>query len=113
MTLFPPNTPTTINVLPLEQEFTPTIPSLKITFQNKHILVQGSNVSLSYTVTDIPPSAHDINASYSILLTDPDAPIPSDNKYAYWCHWIMAGLKPVSGPDIADETSKDNSWLKR
>lgn len=124
MALFPPNIPTAINFLPLEHEFTPSISSLTAVFQNEHVLVPGGGLSLSYTMTETPPSvsftdASDARkpflkrlsdqemiffysqsshpeASYTVLLTDPDAPIPSDNKYAYWRHWIVAGLRAKS-----------------
>lgn len=38
-----------------------------------------------------------LNASYLLLLTDPDAPTPDDPKFAFWRHWVVGGLKPASG----------------
>ncbi|KAI1384048.1 PEBP-like protein [Hypoxylon trugodes] len=32
--------------------------------------------------------------SYTFILTDPDAPTPDDPKFAFWRHWVVAGLKP-------------------
>lgn len=31
------------------------------------------------------------------MLVDPDAPTPDDPKFAFWRHWIINGLEPLSG----------------
>lgn len=31
------------------------------------------------------------------MMVDPDAPTPDDPKYAFWRHWVMEGLQPLSG----------------
>jgi hypothetical protein len=36
------------------------------------------------------------NASYSFILTDPDAPTPDDPKFAFRRHWVLSGLRPRS-----------------
>ncbi|KAI1851552.1 hypothetical protein JX265_012366 [Neoarthrinium moseri] len=36
------------------------------------------------------------SASYTLIMTDPDAPTPDDPKFAFWRHWILAGLQPLS-----------------
>ncbi|KAI1828177.1 phosphatidylethanolamine-binding protein [Xylaria intraflava] len=36
------------------------------------------------------------NASYSLILTDPDAPTPDEPKFAFWRHWVLSGLRPRS-----------------
>ncbi|GAW24812.1 hypothetical protein ANO14919_144060 [Xylariales sp. No.14919] len=36
------------------------------------------------------------NATYSFILTDPDAPTPDDPKFAFWRHWVLSGLRPHS-----------------
>lgn len=33
--------------------------------------------------------------SYTLLLVDPDAPTPDDPKFAFWRHWVLAGLQPL------------------
>ncbi|KAL7935491.1 phosphatidylethanolamine-binding protein [Trichoderma chlorosporum] len=39
------------------------------------------------------------NASYMLLLVDPDAPTPDDPKFAFWRHWVLPGLKPLAEAD--------------
>lgn len=31
------------------------------------------------------------------MMVDPDAPTPDDPKFAFWRHWIVTGLQPLSG----------------
>lgn len=43
--------------------------------------------------------------AYLLLLTDPDAPTPDDPKFAFWRHWVLPGLQPLSGDSgIVGET---------
>ncbi|ROW15279.1 hypothetical protein VPNG_03005 [Cytospora leucostoma] len=37
------------------------------------------------------------NTAYTLVLVDPDAPTPDDPKYAFWRHWVITGLEPLSG----------------
>ncbi|KAM6485991.1 phosphatidylethanolamine-binding protein [Trichoderma sp. SZMC 28011] len=39
------------------------------------------------------------DASYMLLLVDPDAPTPDDPKFAFWRHWVLPGLKPLAEAD--------------
>lgn len=39
----------------------------------------------------------DSNTAYTLMLVDPDAPTPDDPKYAFWRHWVLTGLEPLSG----------------
>ncbi|KAJ2989871.1 hypothetical protein NUW58_g3247 [Xylaria curta] len=50
------------------------------------------------------------NASYSFILTDPDAPTPDDPKFAFWRHWVLSGLRP-SGVDAATTSSELTAYL--
>ncbi|KAI0194344.1 phosphatidylethanolamine-binding protein [Xylaria flabelliformis] len=47
-------------------------------------------------VTFAPETGAPESASYSFLLTDPDAPTPDDPKFAFWRHWVLSGLRPKS-----------------
>ncbi|OTA68600.1 PEBP-like protein [Hypoxylon sp. EC38] len=40
------------------------------------------------------------DASYTFILTDPDAPTPDDPKFAFWRHWVVGGLKPGAGDAV-------------
>lgn len=39
----------------------------------------------------------DSRATYTLMMVDPDAPTPDDPKFAFWRHWIVTGLQPLSG----------------
>ncbi|ROV87734.1 hypothetical protein VMCG_10576 [Cytospora schulzeri] len=39
----------------------------------------------------------DSNTAYTLMLIDPDAPTPDDPKYAFWRHWVITGLEPLTG----------------
>lgn len=43
-------------------------------------------------------------ASYALILTDPDAPTPDDPKFAFWRHWVLAGLLPSADKQVAVTT---------
>ncbi|KAG0141803.1 hypothetical protein CROQUDRAFT_135934 [Cronartium quercuum f. sp. fusiforme G11] len=57
--------------------------------------------------------------SYTLIMIDPDAPIPQSPIYANWCHWIIPGLMPTSyneiitdlynGPDPSSDESHSRS----
>ncbi|ROT40446.1 PEBP-like protein [Sodiomyces alkalinus F11] len=39
------------------------------------------------------------SAAYLLIFADPDAPTPDDPRYAFWRHWVVPGLQPLSpGP---------------
>ncbi|TGJ87359.1 hypothetical protein E0Z10_g1337 [Xylaria hypoxylon] len=50
------------------------------------------------------------SASYSFILTDPDAPTPDDPKFAFWRHWVLSGLHPQS-VDAAAVSSELTAYL--
>ncbi|KAJ4243656.1 hypothetical protein NW757_011083 [Fusarium falciforme] len=47
------------------------------------------------TKLDVAPS----DATYMLLFVDPDAPTPDDPKFAFWRHWVLPGLRPLSGDE--------------
>ncbi|KAI0871465.1 phosphatidylethanolamine-binding protein [Hypoxylon argillaceum] len=49
-------------------------------------------------------------ASYSFVLTDPDAPTPDDPKFAFWRHWVLSGLRP-RGIDASAAASELTAYL--
>ncbi|KAI1169528.1 PEBP-like protein [Nemania sp. FL0916] len=48
------------------------------------------------TLTFAPEASASADATYSFILTDPDAPTPDDPKFAFWRHWVLSGLRPQS-----------------
>jgi len=50
------------------------------------------------TVTDVPAVIQDV--TYTLVMTDPDAPSRADPKYRQFRHWVITGLKaPVPGAE--------------
>ncbi|KAI0430367.1 phosphatidylethanolamine-binding protein [Xylaria sp. FL1042] len=49
------------------------------------------------------------NASYCVILTDPDAPTPDEPKFAFWRHWVVSGLR--GGVDVAASSSDLTAYL--
>ncbi|RYP10708.1 hypothetical protein DL764_000498 [Monosporascus ibericus] len=58
---------------------------------------QAPGVSFAFA----PDATGDAGGSYTLILTDPDAPTPDDPKFAFWRHWVVAGLKPGGGNAVA------------
>ncbi|KAI1414858.1 PEBP-like protein [Hypoxylon sp. FL1857] len=51
------------------------------------------------------------DASYFLILTDPDAPTPDDPKFAFWRHWVVSGLKPSVGEDEGESSAQEGKTL--
>jgi hypothetical protein len=51
------------------------------------------------TLTDEVQADAPGDATYMLLLVDPDAPTPDDPKFAFWRHWVLPGLRPLSSGD--------------
>ncbi|KAH8149568.1 uncharacterized protein LAJ45_06197 [Morchella importuna] len=47
----------------------------------------------------IMPEDSDSSKTYTVVLTDPDAPSRDDHKWSEFCHWIMTDVK-VASPDV-------------
>ncbi|EGR51414.1 uncharacterized protein TRIREDRAFT_104288 [Trichoderma reesei QM6a] len=83
-------------------DFKPTT-RLSISFDGKDVelgnLFRVSEVKLAPFVSfEAEPNAPE-DASYMLLLVDPDAPTPDDPKFAFWRHWVLPGLKPLAGAE--------------
>jgi len=46
----------------------------------------------------------DEEATYMLVLVDPDAPSPQDRKYSPWRHWVQPGLKPMTLTEIEEKS---------
>lgn len=78
---------------------------------------QDNQVSLGNTLTpeetqgkpsiQFTPEADDKDATYTLVLTDPDAPSRTDFKWSEFCHWIQTDIKPKSIEALAEATSFD------
>ncbi|KAH7312595.1 phosphatidylethanolamine-binding protein [Stachybotrys elegans] len=67
-------------------------------------LLRVADVKLSPAVSFSPEPGASSSASYMLLLVDPDAPTPEDPKFAFWRHWVLPGLQPLSGTPASTDT---------
>ncbi|KAL8819029.1 MAG: hypothetical protein Q9223_002452 [Gallowayella weberi] len=96
-------------------DFTPLF-SLNISFPKSHTSVHlGNKIKPSHVSSSPDVYVHAIgakdgsqrtqtirsNATYTIVLTDPDATSRSDPKMAEMCHWIVTGI--TLGEDSVDQ----------
>ncbi|AOW01167.1 phosphatidylethanolamine-binding protein [Yarrowia lipolytica] len=70
---------------------------LEITYGGENVVAVGN--TLAVADTQHKPSIHasfpkDTEGTYTLVLTDPDAPSRTDNKWSEYCHYIVTGLKP-------------------
>ncbi|KAI1121125.1 phosphatidylethanolamine-binding protein [Nemania abortiva] len=63
------------------------------------------------TLTFGPEADAPEDASYSFILTDPDAPTPDDPKFAFWRHYVLSGLRPQNAVDAVAAGSELTAYL--
>lgn len=56
------------------------------------------------TISFAPEANVAPDTTYTLVLTDPDAPTPDDPKFAFWRHWVLSGLQPGKGEAAAVQT---------
>ncbi|KAK5991783.1 OV-16 antigen [Cladobotryum mycophilum] len=82
--------------------FKPTT-KLNISFSGREVdlgnLFRVTEVKLAPFISFEPEAGASSDASYLLLLVDPDAPTPDDPKFAFWRHWVISGLKPLANAD--------------
>lgn len=74
---------------------------LNVTFGDKLVdlgnFFRAGECKIAPNLSFKPEGGASSSASYTLILTDPDAPTPDDPKFAFWRHWILTGLQPLSG----------------
>ncbi|KAJ4313410.1 hypothetical protein N0V84_009439 [Fusarium piperis] len=86
----------------IPEDFKPTT-KLDVAFDGTAVklgnLFRASKCRLAPSIrfSNEPDSPSD--ATYMLLLVDPDAPTPDDPKFAFWRHWVLPGLRPLSGDE--------------
>ncbi|KAL7266305.1 carboxypeptidase Y inhibitor, partial [Rhizina undulata] len=55
----------------------------------------------------ITPEGADASTTYTIVLTDPDAPSREDPKWSEFCHWIITDVKLPSIEQVAAAQTMD------
>ncbi|KAM0351032.1 hypothetical protein ACHAPU_002813 [Fusarium lateritium] len=88
------------NLIP--ENFEPTT-DLRVTFDGKAVelgnLLRANDCKRSPSIQFAPEADAPGDATYMLLLVDPDAPTPDDPKFAFWRHWVLPGLRPLSSGD--------------
>ncbi|KAH6660880.1 phosphatidylethanolamine-binding protein [Truncatella angustata] len=84
----------------IPSSFTPGT-KLSVAFGDRSVALgnffRAGECKIPPTVSFSPEAGASSSASYTLILTDPDAPTPDDPKFAFWRHWILSGLQPLSG----------------
>ncbi|RYC62039.1 hypothetical protein CHU98_g4166 [Xylaria longipes] len=97
----------------IPEGFRPTT-KLNVSFGEKAVelgtFLRAGECKQAPTITFAPETGAPENASYSFILTDPDAPTPDDPKFAFWRHWVLSGLRPES-VDAAATSSELTAYL--
>ncbi|KAI8954639.1 phosphatidylethanolamine-binding protein [Xylaria longipes] len=97
----------------IPEGFRPTT-KLNVSFGEKAVelgtFLRAGECKQAPTITFAPEAGAPENASYSFILTDPDAPTPDDPKFAFWRHWVLSGLRPES-VDAAAASSELTAYL--
>jgi len=82
---------------------------------------KGKSVSLGNTLSPDATQEQPIiritpdgggEATYTVVLTDPDAPSRDDPKWSEFCHWIVTGLEAESATEVSVDVSKGKQIVK-
>ncbi|KAK7402464.1 hypothetical protein QQX98_011791 [Neonectria punicea] len=84
------------SIIPVD--FKPTT-KLDVAFNARPVsfgdLFRSSECKSAPDISFKPETDAAADASYLLLLVDPDAPTPDDPKFAFWRHWVLSGLQPA------------------
>jgi phosphatidylethanolamine-binding protein len=87
------------NIIPTA--FQPSV-QLEITFANGQQAVHLGNVVRAGSCKEAPSVRISLleaqqgggeGSTFTLMLIDPDAPTPEEQKFGYWRHWIVTGLR--------------------
>ncbi|KAL6917263.1 hypothetical protein FSST1_008758 [Fusarium sambucinum] len=86
----------------IPEGFQPTI-NLRVSFDGKDVelgnLFRANECKRSPSILFDQEADAPGDATYMLLLVDPDAPTPDDPKFAFWRHWVLPGLRPLGSAD--------------
>lgn len=90
---------------------------LDVAFSTRNIelgtFIRAGECKQAPRVSFAPEAGTDLaspESSYTLILTDPDAPTPDDPRFAFWRHWVLTGLRP-SGDSGGESTSAVTEYL--
>ncbi|KAK1713478.1 phosphatidylethanolamine-binding protein [Colletotrichum lupini] len=91
----------------IPEGFRPTI-KLEVSFADKAVDVgnffRAGECKLAPSISFAAEEGAESGASYTLFLTDPDAPTPDNPQFAFWRHWVLPGLQPLSGGAVVAQT---------
>lgn len=96
------HTPQPTNTPPVVDDFTPST-MISVVYPGNNDVSLGNTLKPSATQKQpdiqIMPEDSDSSKTYTVVLTDPDAPSRDDHKWSEFCHWIVTDVK-VASPDV-------------
>ncbi|KAH6962671.1 phosphatidylethanolamine-binding protein [Ilyonectria sp. MPI-CAGE-AT-0026] len=94
----------------IPQDFKPTT-ELSVKFNGRSLdlgnLFRSSECKSAPSISFSAEVDATSQASYLLLLVDPDAPTPDDPKFAFWRHWVLPGLQVAGGEVQTVTQTKD------
>ncbi|KAH6903071.1 phosphatidylethanolamine-binding protein [Coprinopsis sp. MPI-PUGE-AT-0042] len=94
----------------IPESFTPSV-LFTIIYRGKEVLL-GSQVPRDDTldepdvkITPLALPSEGMNATYTLVMTDPDAPSRADPKFGQWRHWVVTGVS-IAAPKEASEAAE-------
>lgn len=91
----------------IPEGFKPMI-KLEVSFVDKAVDVgnffRAGECKLAPSISFAAEEGAESGASYTLFLTDPDAPTPDNPQFAFWRHWVLPGLQPLSGGAVVAQT---------
>ncbi|CAG7563677.1 unnamed protein product [Fusarium equiseti] len=86
----------------IPEDFKPST-NLRVSFDGKDVemgnLFRANECKRSPSILFDQEADAPGDATYMLLLVDPDAPTPDDPKFAFWRHWVLPGLRPLGSAD--------------
>ncbi|CAF3457876.1 hypothetical protein SNK03_005542 [Fusarium graminearum] len=86
----------------IPEGFKPSV-NLRVSFDGKDVelgnLFRATECKRSPSILFDQEADAPGDATYMLLLVDPDAPTPDDPKFAFWRHWVLPGLRPLGSAD--------------
>ncbi|EFQ36187.1 phosphatidylethanolamine-binding protein [Colletotrichum graminicola] len=84
----------------IPEGFEPTT-KLEVSFAGKAVdagnFFRAGECKVAPSVSFAGEAGAPAGACYTLFLTDPDAPTPDNPQFAFWRHWVVPGLQPLSG----------------
>ncbi|TDL22538.1 PEBP-like protein [Rickenella mellea] len=102
------------DVIPDKLTFQPTV-LFSIRWGDREVMLGNeldkSDTVQEPTVTLMPMSATEGNATYTLAMLDPDAPSHEDRKYGPFRHWLISKMRPPTPSDVESAAATEEGLL--